>query len=201
MSLPKKIPVKISSENAGYVSMTPVARRELSPAELIETVLALTGKNPARIGEILARGTVVAGASRYRWPPSEVDPAEIESLLARFPDPRPERVFDPNMCVAAMLRASRGGVELTREAGSARRLFKGKDFWSVLMERAAQAAAGYQRYSYSRRADVYLARFSPETARHLEESLALLKYSGLEQQLIRLGIEAAELIVEREPSD
>ena len=86
MPLPETIPIKISSEAAGYVSMTPVARQELPLVELVERILAITGKDVVRIRKLLSRGSLVSGSSRYRWPALEVSEDDLGSLLARFPD-------------------------------------------------------------------------------------------------------------------
>jgi len=93
VALPSAIIVKISSESAGYVSMTPVARRELPLAELVEKILAVTGKQPERVHEILKRGTIVSDGARFRWQGLPAEEPDIAELLSAFPDAEPNRAF------------------------------------------------------------------------------------------------------------
>ena len=197
MPLPKQIAAKISSESAGYVSMTQVARRIMEPAELIERILGLTGKDPARIRGILFRGTLVSGPSRYRWAPLDAAEEELTSLLQRFPDPRPNRPFDAALCRLMVVRGQRGSVRLSREAAAARRWFKNVSYWDVLTAVLQKAGPRYESYSYSERADVYSAHLSFENARELQSSVKWLKYSSLIEPLRCLEPTAVEAFVER----
>ena len=56
MSLPGTVRVKLSSEEAGAVSVTPVVVREMPLGDLVELMLDLAGKDAARIRELLLRG-------------------------------------------------------------------------------------------------------------------------------------------------
>ena len=94
-ALPETIRVKLSSEAADYVSITPVLVQELPLRELVGHMLGLTGKDEKRIRELLLRGTLVSGASRFRWTGWDADSDGIRHLLAGFPDPEPARLFDP----------------------------------------------------------------------------------------------------------
>ena len=67
MSLPDRVRVKLSSEAAEGISITPVVVQEIGTRELVEYMLGLTGKDEARVRELLLRGTLVSGASRFRW--------------------------------------------------------------------------------------------------------------------------------------
>ena len=58
----------------GSISITPVVVREMPLRELVEYMLGVTGKDEARIRELLLRGTLVSGASRFRWAGWEADP-------------------------------------------------------------------------------------------------------------------------------
>src|SRR5579863_235688 len=73
MSLPETVRVKLSSEAAGYVSVTPVVVREMPTRDLVELMLGITGKDEARVRDLLLRGTLVSGASRFRWTGWEAD--------------------------------------------------------------------------------------------------------------------------------
>jgi hypothetical protein len=57
--LPETIPVKYTEEEAEYVSIRPVVRQSFRAAELVDMVLAVTGKDLPRIQQILRSGTVV----------------------------------------------------------------------------------------------------------------------------------------------
>jgi hypothetical protein len=195
--LPPKIPVKISSEAAGYISFTPMARQELEPGELVERILAVTGKRLSRIRDILSRGSFVSGNSRYHWQPVEADSAELEALLERFPDEEPGRPFDAAKCALVVFQGRRGTVELEPETASKRRLFKKTSFWEVLLETVESAHPDYQRYSYSDQADVYQVKLPLETLQSLLAHTDLLKYRAIAQELRSVEPEAAELFVKR----
>ncbi|MGD0013232.1 MAG: hypothetical protein ABSD56_02225 [Bryobacteraceae bacterium] len=197
MELPERIRVKISSEEAGYAAITPVVVREMRADELIEALLGVTGKDAARIGELLLRGTLVSGASRFRWQGFAAGREAIQAVLATFPDPEPERRFAPEGCVRAVLRGPGTRIEISREAASERRWLRRQRFWDVLMEVAAAAAPRYAGYSYSDRADRYAAQIPRAAAARLRESAGLLRYSSLQAQLQRARLEQVELLVER----
>ena len=67
MALPPTVRVKLSSEAAESISITPVVVQEMPVGELVEYMLGVTGKDEARIRELLLRGSLVSGASRFRW--------------------------------------------------------------------------------------------------------------------------------------
>src|SRR6185369_15429590 len=117
MALPDRIRVKISSEAADSISITPVIAREMPLRELVEYMLGVTGKDEARVRELLLRGTLVSGASRFRWAGWEADAQDIAELLGTFPDPDPQRPFVPARCVRVILRGGRQAIEIPREAG------------------------------------------------------------------------------------
>jgi hypothetical protein len=56
MALPEVIRVKLSSEDAGAISITPVVVQEMLLRELVEHMLGVVGKDHARVREILIRG-------------------------------------------------------------------------------------------------------------------------------------------------
>src|SRR5438552_7715068 len=118
MPLPPTVRVKLSSEAAEAISLTPVVVQELAIRDLVEHILGVTGKDEARIRELLLRGALVSGASRFRWAGWEVDAADLRELLATFPDPDPLCIFRPVHCTRVVLRGGRQTIEITREAGS-----------------------------------------------------------------------------------
>src|ERR1700690_2849100 len=123
MALPQTIRVKLSSEAAGSISLTPVVAQELPVRELIEHMLGVTGKDEQRIRELLLRGTLVSGASRFRWTGWTADLESLRELLASFPDPDPSRQFAAERCVRATLRGGRQVIEIPREAVARKGLF------------------------------------------------------------------------------
>ena len=197
MSLPEVVRVKLSSEAAEYLSMTPVVARDMPLRELVERMLGVTGKDAARVQELLLRGSLVSGASRFRWTGWEADRAALESLLAGFPDPQPGRPFAAEHCLRAVLKGPACRIEVTREPGSRRRLLRRKSFWDLLMEVASAGEPVYLDYSYGERADRYTVALAAPDAARLRHSAALLRYSRLEQQVRGAALEAIELFVAR----
>ena len=63
----RRVRIKISSEGAGTIALTPVLVQEIPLDELIARIGAVSGKDPKRIRELLDTGTVVNGSSRFRW--------------------------------------------------------------------------------------------------------------------------------------
>ncbi|MBI3697621.1 MAG: hypothetical protein HY238_22650 [Acidobacteria bacterium] len=197
MPLPETIRVKISSEAAGYLSMTPVVAQQMPVPAFLEQILRVAGKDAARIHDILRQGTVVSGASRFRWAPFEASLEELAEALRAFPDPLPGRPFDAAKCVRATLAGGRAAIELTRENASEKRWLRKRSFWQALMETAAQAAPVYQQYSYAEHADLYRAELPLDAARTLREQAGLLRYTSLEMQVREYSYDKLELWVER----
>ena len=98
MPAPASLRVKLSSEAAGAITLTPVVVRELPFCELLEEIAAVCGKDNLRAAEILRRGTLVSAATRFRWPPVELTTAELLAALAFLPDPEPDRPFAAARC-------------------------------------------------------------------------------------------------------
>ena len=197
MSLPDTVRVKLSSEAAEYVSLTPVVVQELPLRGLIEHILAITGKDEGRIRELLLRGTLVSGATRFRWAGWEADAGSIRSLLASFPDPLPGRPFDPACCVRAILRTTRQPIEIPKEAALRRPLFRRTSFWDALMEVAAASGPRYEDYSYRDHVDIYHAPLALESSARLRQAASLLKYTKLRDQIAAAALEAVDLYVVR----
>jgi hypothetical protein len=197
MALPQTVRVKLSSEVAEAISLTPVVVQELPIRELIEHMLGVTGKDSARIRELLLRGTLVSGASRFRWVGWEADPEGLREVLATFPDPEPERPFAAERCIRAKLRGGRQAIEIPREAGVRKGLFQRQTFWDVLMEVIGREQIAYAGYSYRDRADRYLRELTIPEAARLRESSGLVKYTTLSEQIRSVGFLQAELWVER----
>lgn len=190
MALPEKIPVRYTEEEAGYVSFRPMVRQTFSLHELLDMVLSVTGKDAWRIRQILRSGTVVFHYYRYWWQGFETTEAELNPLLAPFPDPDPTREFQAAECTVALIEDSatppRLLFEVDRAVASQSGIFRRRSFWDALLSAAAQSTVGYHGYSYARRGDVYrfeltdehrasLAKAASRAPRNLRRELTLLE--------------------------
>ena len=197
MALPSTVRVKLSSEAAEAISLTPVVVRELPLRELIEHLLGVAGKDEPRLREILLRGSLVSGASRFRWAGWEPDAAALRDLLATFPDPDPALPFAPERCIRAVLRGGRAAIEIPRDAAARKGIFQRKTFWDHLMELAAPGPHTYAGYSYRDRADRYSRGFTlPETER-LRAACEAVRFSTLRDQIRSIAFTAVELLAVR----
>ena len=194
MAEPQTVRVKISSEEAGAISITEVVSRDIPLRELVEYALPVSGKSLDRLREILRRGSLVSGASRFRWTGWESAEADLLGILATFPDPDPGRAFARDRCVHAVLRGPRRNVEIPCDAARARR---GPGLWDALMEIAGTAGPVYAGYSYRRRADRYTLTLSPPAAAQVRAAAETVIYSTLRDQLRAAEILSVELYVER----
>jgi len=197
MPLPPTIRVKLSSEAAESIALTPVVVQEMAVRELIEHVLGVTGKDEARIRDLLLRGTLVSGATRFRWAGWEAEAAAIRELLGGFPDPDPSRRFEPVGCVRVILRGGRSAIEAAAEHCSRKGLFQRRSFWDILMEVAGAGSAKYLGYSYRDRADRYLREFTREEIGRLRAASGSLRYSTLRDQVRTMAFVEAEFFVRR----
>ncbi len=197
MGLPETLRVKLSSENAGYLSLTPVVTREMPLRELLELMLGVTGKSVERVRELLARGVLVSGATRFRWDGLQADPHELRQLLVCFPDPEPERPFAAARCVRVILSGPHCRIEISREAGSRRRLLRRTSFWDVLLDLAAGAPLEYREYSYKERADCYRLKIALADAERLRTHARLLRYSILEDRVRTARFDHVDFFVSR----
>jgi hypothetical protein len=197
MSLPETVRVKLSSEAAEAISITPVVVREMPLRELVEYMLGVTGKDVARVHELLLRGTLVSGASRFRWSGWDADAEAIEGLLRTYPDPEPSRLFSATRCTRVVLTGGRQAIEIERTAASRKPLFRRGNFWELLMRLAEVASPRYMDYSYKERADIYVVQFKLQQAAQLREAAGLLKYTALRDQVQSVAFEAATLVAGR----
>jgi hypothetical protein len=185
--------VKISSEEAGSIALTPVVVRDMPERELVGIMLGVTGKDAGRIRELLRRGTFVSGASRFRWEGVELD---VDALLKTFPDADPSLPFDGARCVRATLRGRSSQIELPCEAGRKKRLFQSGNFWDLLL--ATLPAPQYLRYSYKEHDDVYRATATATAAGALRAGAKLLTYSVIADQVEGLVLETVDFYIPRE---
>ncbi len=197
MPLPGAVRVKLSSEVAESIAITPVVVREIPIRELVEHMLTVVGKNEARLHEILLRGTLVSGASRFRWTGWEADSDALREILLSFPDPDPNRRFVGESCFLAELRGPGRRIEIPREIGQRKPFFRRNSFWETLMKVAADGETHYVDYSYRERADQFSTRLTLPALERLRASAPLLKYSTLQQQIERSSLETVDSFVSR----
>jgi hypothetical protein len=195
VALPAEIRVKISSEAAGAIAMAEVSIRTIPIRDLVEQMLGVTGKDTGRLQEILRHGSLVSGESRVRWDGFAADAPDLSAVLATFPDSEPGRAFDAGRCFHVQLLAGREMLDVPRNIGAKRRMFRRRSFWEVLMELGMTAA--YIDYSYRLRCDHYRLRLD---LRHLEEvhaGAALLRYRKLREKVADSAYDLAEFFVQR----
>jgi hypothetical protein len=195
--LPERVLVKISSEAAGPISVTPVVAEDMPLRALLEVLLGIAGKDPVRLRDLLAGGAAVQGASRFRWEKIDADLPSIDAALAGFPDSDPQRAFDAERCFQVQLVGRRGHLEIPREVASRKRLFARGSFWSALMQLASSARPRYVEYSYRSKADEYKIELSVDQSNELIAAARLLKYSGLCDHVQRLELRAVQFSVRR----
>ena len=186
MTLPETIPVKRTEEEAEFVSVRPVVRQTFRIEQLVDMLLAVTGKEPSRLQQILRSGTVVYHYYRYWWEGFAAPEEELQTLLATFPDADPSRMFRAEACTTVLFERAhtqRPGeqtlLEVSRAAATRKRLFRSRSLWDLLMNAARDEAPAYQTYSYARRADVYALALSPEAGRRFAEETERLAPRGL----------------------
>jgi hypothetical protein len=191
--LPETIAVKYTEEEAEYLSMRPLVRQTFRAPELVDMIVQVAGKDPARVQQILRAGTVVFHSFRYWWQGFDPDQAALAEILATYPDADPARPFRAADCAEVILESSgsppRHSLRVTKESAAkssplqkiTRALRHQPSFWQILMNfaEAAQPRPRYREYSYTRCGDLYsialtpaqIARLAQEAARHAPRSL------------------------------
>ena len=191
MALPETVAVRYTEEEAEYLSVRPLVKQTFRLHELIDMVLGVTGRDIARIQQILRSGTVVYHFYRYWWSGFEAGAAELADVLAHFPDAEPTRAFRAEECAIVLLESGgyppRHSVELPRELASRKRLLRGRSFWEALLSLGREQPLAYQGYSYTRRADLYERPLAPQQIAALAAEAARLAPRELRAQLRRLG--------------
>ncbi|MBI4892792.1 MAG: hypothetical protein HY821_19365 [Acidobacteria bacterium] len=195
MPLPERVQVKLSSEAAEFVSLTPVVVQELALQELAEQILGVAGADAARVRDILKRGSLVSGGSRYRWSAIECAVEEVEALIRALPGPEPERLFNPSQCLRAILTGAGARLEITREAAAQKKLLRRNSFWDLLLDEARELK--YAGYLYRERADRFACALSREAAARLQEAAPLLRFEGIARQVAAGHWDKAEWVVSR----
>jgi hypothetical protein len=193
MPFPETISVKYSEEEAEFISMRPLIRQTFRPAELVDMIVAVTGKDPQRVQLILRSGTVVFHSYRYWWQGFNAEPDKLAEILEKYPDANPSRPFRAEECTEAILEsgatptpdpmlqtaAPRHSLRLRRDDAARKRLLRTRSLWDVLLDLTRPDPPKYREYSYALRADIYmlqpspaqLARFAGEAAQNSPRSL------------------------------
>ena len=191
----ERVRVRISSDAAGSIALTPVVVQEMALSELAEHMVAVFGKDKVRIREVVLRGSLISGASRLRWEGWSMEDEEVAALLAPFPDPDPQRPLELDRCSAIVLCAGAQKVTVPRVAAEKRRLLKRRSFWHTVTELAT--AAQYSGYSYRDKGDIYRVAVSRAEQIAIQEASRLISYATLARQLSVLGVDAIEFRVPR----
>ena len=198
MPLPETIPVRYTEEEADNFSIRPVKRQTFRLRELVDMILRVTGKDQARVQQILKSGTLVYHFFRYWWPGIETDAAELAALLAEFPGDEPRRAFRADECALIILEpatAGRRAIEIDRGAAERKPLFAARSFWDCLIAltgNSAGAAAGgagvtYAGYSFDRRADLFQVTLTANSGNNLPAMPRNLRRGWCGQSLKRLA--------------
>src|ERR1700730_6597664 len=98
MPLPAQIAVKYSEDDAQFISIRHLVRQIFRPAELIDMIVSVTGKDPHRVQQILRPGTTRFNSYPYGWDPIDAAPAELTTHLSAYPDADPSRPFRQENC-------------------------------------------------------------------------------------------------------
>ena len=163
MPLPETIPVKYSEEEAEYLSLRPVVRQTFRIRELVDMILSMTGKDAARVRQVLRSGTAVFHYYRYWWQGFDASEAELERLLAEFPDAQPDRAFAMEECTKVHVEAGtgRGILAVEKQQTAKRRLLRRRSLWDCVAELARRNPPRYSHYAYDQRADCFVATLAP----------------------------------------
>ncbi len=197
MPLPETIAMRFTEDDAGYVTVRPVVKQTFRLPELADMVVSVTGKNAVRVQQIFRAGTVVYNGYRYWWDGFASKEDEVAGLLAIFPDDDPARLFNPAQVTAVSLEIGGGTqrslVGIVRREASAKKLFRTRSPWEILLKAAQDSTPRYEKYSYAERADVYRVHLSFETAASLLKQVMAASPRGLRKKLAALQPPAAIL--------
>jgi len=175
MPLPSEIPVRYNEDDAGYVTMRPVVKQVFRLEELVDMVVSVVGKDPSRVQQIFRTGTVLYHGYHYWWDSLDAGLPEIDSLLAHFPEDDPLRVFDASRMTTVLLESGGGTqrnmFEIEAKEASEKRLLGKTSPWQVLRSFAIASHPRYEKYSYSRHADLFRLTIPFEQGQQLLASL------------------------------
>jgi hypothetical protein len=197
MALPDPIRVKLSSEAAEYVSLTPVVVQDMPLLDVLERIVASTGKDLERVRDILRRGAIVSGASRLRWPSLECDPDELAACLAQLPGDEPARPFAPDHCTRVVLIGMSTRVEIPRQAAAQRRFLQRRSFWEEVLRLPSATPVTYAGYFYRDRVDRYRIESAASHRKAIRDAAGLLRFPQLSRQILAASFDTIEFHTER----
>jgi hypothetical protein len=187
MPMSGSIAVKYSEDDAQFVSIRPLVRQTFRPSELIDMIVSVTGKDSARVQQILRAGTIVFNSYRYWWDAIDADSAELSEILSKYPEAQPSRPFRPEDCTEVILESPgtppRHTLHFRRTDASHKRLFRRRSLWDALMDITCQQAPAYREYSYANRADLYTLSLDSDATAHLAQQAAQYAPRRLATQL------------------
>jgi hypothetical protein len=197
MALPETIAVRYTEDEAGYVSVRPVVRQTFRMMELLDLLLAVAGKDAARLHKMLSSGTAAFHGHRYWWEGFAPDAAELAAALAAFPDADPSRPFRAEDCCSVTLEVThpvpRLLAEWKKEDAVRRRLLRRRSVWDALLHLARTQPPAYRDYSYEKRADAYVRELAPAEREELCRQTAGLATRRL-AAAARLARQATRLV-------
>jgi len=165
------------------------------PEELVAIIVSGTGKNQARVREVMQRGSFVSGASRFRWERLDISDEEMARLVASFPDPDPQRPFNSAECIQMMLRGPAAQIAIDKQSAQRKRLFRRRSFWEAVLELSTGLV--YAGYSYKERADIYRVVLDEHCRKQLRAAAQLSPYSSISRQLESVELDSIEFFVKR----
>lgn len=172
MTLSERIAVRYTEDEAEYVSLRPIVRQSFRIDELVDMILSVTGKDSARIRQILKSGSVAYHGYRYWWTGFDAADEDISKLLAHFPDADASRQFIFDDCLAFVIESSgtppRHSVEIAKVVASRRGVFRLHTFWEELKTITNAKTPIYRDYSYARHADIFMSALAPDEAAQLD---------------------------------
>src|SRR5260370_38076193 len=122
-------------------------------------VVSVTGKNASRVQQIFSAGAVVYNGYRYWWDGFASNEDEIAGLLALFPDDDSARVFNSAEVTAVSLESGGGAqrslVGIARPQASAKKLFRSRSPWEILLKAPQDLNPRHERDSYSEHPHCY----------------------------------------------
>jgi transposase len=178
------VQVRVSSEDAGGISLSPVQHREVPVTELVTWIVRVTGKDAPRIEEILKRGSLVVGLSRMRW--ESADAAEcLSAILDILPDDCPTRLLDERKIREIVVSAGTRQITIPGNAARARRWFRSESFLERWLSSAELPKPAYERYDYGEQADRFRAPIGATATAAYRDAVNLLP-SGVLRNALRV---------------
>jgi hypothetical protein len=177
------VQVRVSSEDAGGISLTPVQHREVPVAELVTWIVSVTGKDAPRIEEILKRGSLVVGLSRMRWESADAA-ACLPAILDTLPDDCPERLLDERKVREIVVSAGTRQITIPGGVARARRWFRSESFLERWLSSAALPKPVYERYDYREQADRFRVPIAATATAAYRDAVDLLP-SGVLRNALR----------------